>query len=101
MTAARHYWNASCPLLSQPIERELLREPIRIILQCITDTAEKLKKKEVCIIWAPTRENLSSGFANNTGTDQPAHTRSLISAFVILLLESIISRLATSKISMF
>ena len=47
MTAARHYWNASCPLLSQPIERELLREPIRIILQCITDTAEKLKKKEV------------------------------------------------------
>ena len=51
MTAARHYWNASCPLLSQPIERELLREPIRIILQCITDTAEKLKKKEVCIIF--------------------------------------------------
>ena len=50
MTAARHYWNASCPLLSQPIERELLREPIRIILQCITDTAEKLKKKEVCIM---------------------------------------------------
>ena len=48
MTAARHYWNACCPLVSQPIERELLREPIRVILQCITNTAAKLKKKEVC-----------------------------------------------------
>ena len=36
------------------------------------------------------RENLSSGFANNTGADQPVHPRSLISAFVIRLLESII-----------
>ena len=41
------------------------------------------------------------GFVNNTGADQPAHPRSLISAFVIRLLESIISRLATSKISIF
>jgi hypothetical protein len=47
MTAARHYWNACCPLVSQPIERELLREPIRIILQCITETADSLKKREV------------------------------------------------------
>ena len=36
------------------------------------------------------------GFANNTGADQPAHPRSLISAFVIRFLESIMSRLATS-----
>ena len=28
------------------------------------------------------------GFANNTGADQPAHSRSLISAFVIHFLES-------------
>ena len=28
-------------------------------------------------------ENLSSGFCEQQGTDQPAHTRSLISAFVI------------------
>ena len=41
------------------------------------------------------------GAANNKGTDQPAHPRSLISAFVIRLLESIISRLATSEISTF
>ena len=39
--------------------------------------------------------------ANNTGADQPAHPRSLISAFVIRLLESIISRLATDEISNF
>ena len=41
------------------------------------------------------------GFAKNTGADQPAHPRSLISAFVFRLLESIVSRLATSKISIF
>ena len=41
------------------------------------------------------------GFANNKGADQPAHPHSLISAVVILFLESIISRLATSEISIF
>ena len=40
-------------------------------------------------------------FVNNKGADQPAHPRSLISAFVIHLLESIISRLARSEISIF
>ena len=39
------------------------------------------------------------GVANNKGAYQPGHPRSLISAFVILLLERIISRLATSEIS--
>ena len=51
--------------------------------------------------WALKREKVSSGFANNTGADQPAHPRRLISAFVILVLESIISKLATSEISIF
>ena len=41
------------------------------------------------------------GFANNTGTDQPAHQRSLISAFVIRFLESIICKLATGEILIF
>ena len=41
------------------------------------------------------------GFANNKGADQPAHQRILISAFIIHLLKSIISRLATSEISLF
>ena len=39
--------------------------------------------------------------ANNTGADQPAHPRSLISAFVIRFLESIICNLFTGEISMF
>ena len=41
------------------------------------------------------------GFANNKGADQSAHPRRLISAFVIRLLERIISKLATSEISIF
>ena len=41
------------------------------------------------------------GFANNKCTDQPAHPRSLISAFVIRLLESIIPRLVTIQNSIF
>ena len=45
-------------------------------------------------------ENLSSGFENNKGTDQPAHTYRLIT-FVISLLESIISRFAANEISVF
>ena len=49
--------------------------------------------------WASVRENLSSGFANNTGADQPPHLLSLISAFVVLLLESIY--LAISEIPIF
>ena len=40
-------------------------------------------------------------FANNKGADQPAHPRSLVSAFVIRLLGSIISQPATSEISIF
>ena len=41
--------------------------------------------------WASTREKIClRGFANNTGADQPAHSRSLISAFVIRFFESII-----------
>ena len=40
-------------------------------------------------------------FANNKDADQPAHLRRLISAFIIRVLESIISKLNTSKISIF
>ena len=47
------------------------------------------------IQWASTRENLFSGFATKNGADQPAHMRSLISTFVVRLLESTISNLAT------
>ena len=44
---------------------------------------------------------MPSGSANNKGADQLAHPRSLISAFDIHLLNSIISKLAPSEISLF
>ena len=47
------------------------------------------------------RENLSSGFANKNGADQPAHPRGLISALVIRLLKSIIPKLDTGEILIF
>ena len=48
----------------------------------------------------PRREKTClQGFANNTGADQPAYLCRLISAFVIRLSKSIISRLAMSEIS--
>ena len=41
------------------------------------------------------------GFANNKGADQSAHSRRLISTFIICFLESIIYKLVTSEISFF
>ena len=41
------------------------------------------------------------GFVNRKGTDQLAHPGRLINTFVIRLLKSIISQLASSQISMF
>ena len=52
LIAGRHYWNAILPLISQPIERELLREPISILLDCINGTTDKRmydKKQDVSI----------------------------------------------------
>ena len=40
-------------------------------------------------------------YTNNKGTDQPAHLCSLISAFVIHFLESIMTPLDSPKISIF
>ena len=51
--------------------------------------------------YGPRREKTClQGLANNKVTDQPAHPRSLISTFVIHVLESI-SRLAMREISIF
>ena len=53
-------------------------------------------------LYRPRREKTClRGFANNTGADQPAHAGSLISTFVIRLMESIICKLATGEISIF
>ena len=48
-----------------------------------------------------TRGILPYGSANNKGVDQLAHPRSLISAFAIHKLNSIVSKLAPSEISLF
>ena len=44
------------------------------------------------------RKTCLRGFANNKVADQPLHRRTLISALVIRLLESIMSQLASSEI---
>ena len=51
--------------------------------------------------WPQHEKTCLRGFANNKGADQPEHLRSLNSAFVIHFLDSIISKLAPSKISIF
>ena len=61
-------------------------------------------KEECClfiIVLASNGENLSWGFVNNTGADQPVLPRSVISTFVIRFLESIICKLTTGDISIF
>ena len=51
------------------------------------------------ILWATPWENLFVPYANNKGADQPAHPRSLISAFVVRCLDTAIPLLAIAKIS--
>ena len=54
------------------------------------------------MLFGPRREKTClRGFVNNTGTDQPAHAHSLISAFVIHFLESTIFDLESGRISIF
>ena len=93
----------------------LLRKLLWFDLQCViegftghTYLLFSMYKLEIHVIhdrsklFGPRREKTCLlGFANSTGADQPAHPRRLISALVIRFLESIISRLATSKISIF
>ena len=67
-------------------------------------TRQMLMHEKTCVISiiGPQREKTClREFANNTGADQPALPRSLISAFVIHALELTISKLATSEISTF
>ena len=64
--------------------------------------SSKKMKKRVSYNDGPRREKTRlRGFANNTGADQPAHPRSLISAFIIRSLESIVCKLPTGEISIF
>ena len=64
-------------------------------LRAKVETMESLGHR---ILYGPRREKTClRGFANNKGADQPAHPRRLISAFVILFLESIISKVFQAK----
>ena len=47
--------------------------------------------------WDTSWEKLFMPYANNKAKDQPEHSHSLISAFVVRCLDSIISSLAESK----
>ena len=51
------------------------------------------------LVWSSMRENLTLLHVSDEGTDQPAHPRSLINAFVIRLFKSILSMLTTGEIS--
>ena len=51
------------------------------------------------MIWATSWEILLLPYANNKAADQPVHTHSLISAFVVRCLNSIIPVLAIAKMS--
>ena len=66
---------SKCHFVGNHVSRLILS----LIFQCLTSNGPRREK--TCL----------RGFANNTGADQPAHPRSLISAFVIRFLESIIS----------
>ena len=46
IAAARHYWNAIKPFIVEPIERELLREPMEAVLECIAAVADNEVDKE-------------------------------------------------------
>ena len=69
-----------------------IKKLIFCIIQCVCASIRNGPQREKPCLW---------GFANNTGADQPAHPRSLINAYVIRFLESIIDKLATVEISIF
>ena len=71
----------------------------KIVLCVLSSFAIILLKKKGVV--AGRMKTCLRRFAKNTGADQPAQPRSLISAFVIRLLETSIFNPASSKISIF
>ena len=78
------------------MDYESHKESIFPVVICCSFPCNILSSCIIVCKWASTRENLSSGLANNKGADQTAQPRSLISGFVIRFLDSIIPKLATS-----
>ena len=53
-----------------------------------------------CFLFEPGREKTClMSYANNKGADQPAHLRSLISAFLVHCLDSVMYLVSVTKIS--
>ena len=97
-------WSTLVKILKASIARRGSNVPVMVFITNLLlhyNTCKTNKGINDFMIWALTRENLSSEFVNNKGADQPVHLHRLISAFVIRLLESMISILASSKISIF
>ena len=63
------------------------------------DAWENLQIDMTALIRATPWENLFTSYANNKGADQPAYLRSLISAFIVRCIGSIISRVSIFAIS--
>ena len=61
----------------------------------------KFSQKSFHYLLATAQENLTLLQVTNKVADQPAHPRSLISAIAIRLLESMIAKVATCKLSIF
>ena len=81
----RSSWQQICP--------EMLANSLNIFLAFLCMSLWEIK-----LIWAASWQNLFMPYANK-GTDQPAHPRRLISAFVVRCLDSIMPILAISKVS--
>ena len=63
----------------------------------IGDFQVKKKFKLYLFKWATMKKNLTLLHRNNKGTDKPVHPHSLISAFIILLLEWLMFKLVSCK----
>ena len=77
---------------------------IHVHIECVYDVhiVNGIRLSECAGTFGPRREKTClRRVANNTGADQPAHPRSLISAVVFHFLESITSTLTSSEISTF
>ena len=91
-------------------EKPLKTPPITVTRQAGLDWSKDGQKKAQFLyrnkpgkvrMGLNTRKPVFVRVVNNIGADQPAHLRSLISAFVNRLPESIISKLFSSEISIF
>ena len=93
------------PLLTKYTHKRTLRnvikdnqEPLLFIKDHVNGT--QMRECVVYYTYEPGYEKMCPmPYANNKGADQPAHPRSLISAFVVRCLDSVMSLVSVTKIS--